>query len=105
MKSYNGIEMTDEEFHRKLKEEHDKHWPAFDLSLRLLAGACEAGKDLYLTGLFGGFGGSFGSVHYDEASAIDFAKKLKTESMVYRLKVENTGTYISADGSVHDDRL
>jgi hypothetical protein len=102
VKTYNGVEMTEDEFNKKIKEDHDKHWPAFELSLDLLAGSCEVGKDLYLLGLFGGFGGSFTSVHYDEASAIEFAKTLSMGSQVYRIKVQNMNKYVSSDGTVID---
>lgn len=68
-------------------------WPENELSLSLLAGAMEAGRDLYLLGHFGGFGGCLIEVHLDLESAKKAARKkiitnnFQTHCSVYKLTV------------------
>lgn len=65
-------------------------WPKFELGLDLLSGSFENGGELYLTGSFGGFGGSFHTVH----KTLDDAKKFLIEgnyqsgSTIYQLKLK-----------------
>lgn len=84
-----------------MKEEKFKDWPTYNLDLTLLAGAMEAGKALYLTGLFGGFGGVLYSVHptYDEAKR----HILKVQSsaggaMIFKLDLPEPLKFISNTG-------
>jgi hypothetical protein len=77
----------------KIKPLGSSTWPQHRLSLDLLSGAMEVGKDLYLLGHFGGFGGTFFEVHRSEAEAVEAAFKIITESAgqkhasVYRVSV------------------
>jgi hypothetical protein len=92
MPSYNGVEMTTDQFNAKLKEDHDKYWPAF-LSADLLSGSMEVGRDLYMNGSFGGFGGSLGLCYDELDKAVEATGPGK---QIYRIKVEYVG-YIDND--------
>lgn len=76
----------------KLKQfKYEDYWPKMDLDLQTVAGAMEVGKDLFLLGSFGSFGGCFLYTHSDfdkaKAHAIQLRKesKYKTHVSVYRL--------------------
>ena len=85
-----------------LKDESAKYWPAHQLSFSLLAGACEVGQDLILTGLFGGFGGCFFAAHRSAEEAIQYLQETKFSGggQLYRLKVESLRTWVGPDGQV-----
>ena len=69
----------------------NKNWPAYEVNLRLLSGAVGAGRDLFLVGSFGGFGGNFCSAHldFDEAKqqVTELSKISENEYSIYRLKI------------------
>lgn len=62
-------------------------WPKFEINLSLLSGCFENSGTLFLTGSFGGFGGSFHTVHKTLEDAKEFLikQKLETGSTIYQL--------------------
>jgi hypothetical protein len=70
-------------------EDYKKYWPAISVNNSLIAGAMEVGKDLFILGSFGGFGGHLGMVYPDKDWAIKDAKEWnasgKSHLSVYRL--------------------
>lgn len=69
-------------------------WPFHEIDLQLITGAAEVGKDLYLLGSFGGFGGCLSHVCIDEAQARQTAKEWnenpehRSHLSVYKLELK-----------------
>lgn len=64
----------------------------FALNLTNLAEACVAGKHIYLTGRFGGFGGMFYSAHTNLEEAKTRSEEIKAQpagwSEVFKIRIE-----------------
>jgi hypothetical protein len=78
-------------------------WPAFKIDFQLLAGMMEAGEDLYLTGLFGGFGGSFFTAHRTLEAAKSFCKEYKPSGglSIFKLVIGPSIVYVDNNGVEH----
>jgi hypothetical protein len=73
---------------------YEDYWPVKDpeFNLRVIEGAMEVGKDLFLIGRFGGFGGVLVCVHSDAEKAETHRQQLNNEIKgahfsLYRLTV------------------
>lgn len=82
----------------------ESEWPLFKIDLSLLSGAYETGRPLYLIGSFGGFGGSFFSVHktYEDAREFLVEHNISPGSTIYKLELPKAIKYIGPNGEEVD---
>lgn len=77
----------------KFEYKYEDHWPqdSVEFGLDTIAGAMEVGKDLFLLGSFGGFGGMLAFAHADLDKAREHQRELnatmKHHYSIYRLSV------------------